>query len=105
MPPSNKAAFLIAKNKPLEVKASTYTPPRENEVVVKNVAVAINPYDYLIQEAANLVVAWAKLPIILGTDVAGDVVEVGKGVTHLKVGDREYSLLPFVCYMNPCCVI
>lgn len=88
MAPSNKAAFLTAKNAPLKLQPSTYTPPGENEMVVKNVAVAINPYDWIIQEAANLVVSWVKLPFVLGTDVAGEIVEVGKGVTRFKVGDR-----------------
>ena len=88
MAPSNKAAFLIAKAAPLKLKPSTYTPPDKNEMVVKNVAVAINPYDYIIQEAHNLVVSWVKLPFILGTDVAGEIVDVGKGVTRFKVGDR-----------------
>ena len=85
---SNKAVFLIAKHKPLEQREAPYTSPGENEVTVKNVAMAINPYDWIIQEAANLVVAWTKLPFILGTDVAGEVVEVGKGVTRFRVGDR-----------------
>ena len=88
MAPSNKAAFLIGKATPLELKPSTYTPPGEHEVVVKNVALAVNPYDHIIQEAHSLVVSWVKLPFILGTDVAGEVVEVGKGVKRFQVGDR-----------------
>jgi NADPH:quinone reductase-like Zn-dependent oxidoreductase len=87
MPP-NQAAILPAKAVPLKLQQTKYTPAGENEIVVKNAAIAINPYDSIIQSAANLVVAWVKLPFILGTDVAGDVVEVGKGVTRFKPGDR-----------------
>lgn len=29
-----------------------------------------------------------KYPNVLGTDVAGEVHEVGEGVTHVKKGDR-----------------
>jgi NADPH:quinone reductase-like Zn-dependent oxidoreductase len=38
-----------------------------------------------------------KYPNVLGTDVAGEVYEVGEGVTHVKKGDRVIgylSLLP-----------
>jgi len=44
--PSNTAAWLTAeKATPLEVKPAPYTPPRENEIVVRNRAVAINIID------------------------------------------------------------
>jgi D-arabinose 1-dehydrogenase-like Zn-dependent alcohol dehydrogenase len=29
-----------------------------------------------------------KYPNVLGTDVAGEIYEVGEGVTHVKKGDR-----------------
>lgn len=31
---------------------------------------------------------WIKYPFILGDDLAGEIVEVGKGVTRFRVGDR-----------------
>lgn len=88
MPPSNMAAVLVAKGEPLQLQESTYTLPRDDELVVKNMAVAINPYDYIIQDVANIVVSWVKLPFVIGTDVAGEVVEVGKNVKRFRMGDR-----------------
>jgi NADPH:quinone reductase-like Zn-dependent oxidoreductase len=92
IPPSNKAGFLIAKGTPLKIRPSTYTPPGENQIIVKNGAIAINPYDFAIQTAPNLLVSWITLPFILGTDVAGSVVEVGPGVTRFQPGDRVVGL-------------
>ncbi len=86
--PTNTAAWIGAKYAKLEVKSAPYTPPRANEIVVKNHAVAINPLDWIIQVVGNLVFSWIKYPFVLGSDLAGEVVEVGAGVTRFKVGDR-----------------
>jgi NADPH:quinone reductase-like Zn-dependent oxidoreductase len=87
--PSNRAAWLTAKSaRPLEVKPAPYTPPRENEIVVKNGAVAINPVDWSKQLVGDLMFSWIKYPFILGCDLAGEVVEVGKGVTRFRAGDH-----------------
>ena len=86
--PTNIAAWLGAKQIQLEVKPAPYTPPRENEIVVKNHAVAINPIDWLTQVIGYFIFPWIKYPFVLGSDLAGEVVEVGKGVTRFKVGDR-----------------
>lgn len=69
--PSNTAAWQIAaKHKPFEVKSAPYTPPLENEIVVKNGAVAINPVDWGLQTLAMFPVEY---PAILGMDLAGYV--------------------------------
>lgn len=87
--PSNHAAYLSAKSvRPLKVNPAPYTPPGENEMVVRNVAVAINPLDWLKQDAGNIMFSWIKYPFVMGSDLAGEVVEVGKGVTRFEVGDR-----------------
>ena len=65
----NEVAFLVGKNKPLQLGSTPYTPPGPQEMVIKNVAVAVNPYDWIIQEAANLAVTWVKLPFILGRPI------------------------------------
>lgn len=86
--PTNTAAWLGAKRAKFEVKSAPYTSPRENEIVVRNRAVAINPFDWIIQAAGSVVSPWIKYPFILGSDLAGEVVEVGTGVTRFSVGDR-----------------
>jgi NADPH:quinone reductase-like Zn-dependent oxidoreductase len=86
--PDNTAAWLVAKHARLEVKSAPYTPPRENEIVIKNHAVAINPIDWIKQCAGDFLFAWIKYPFVLGSDLAGEVVEVGKAVSRFKVGDR-----------------
>lgn len=88
--PLNSAAYLTAeKVYPFQVKSAPYTSPQEHEIVIKNGAVAINPIDWIKQgPIGNMVFPWIKLPFILGTDVAGEVVEVGGAVTRFKIGDR-----------------
>jgi len=86
--PTNSAAWLGAKQAKLEVKSAPYTHPREDEIVIKNHAVAINPVDWNKQVVGDFMFSWIKYPFVLGADVAGEVVEVGKAVTRFKVGDR-----------------
>ncbi|KAI9869828.1 MAG: hypothetical protein M1830_005050, partial [Pleopsidium flavum] len=87
--PSNQAAWLTAKSAtPLEVKKAQYTAPGENEIVVRNAAVAINPLDWIKQGTGDMMCSWIKYPFVMGSDLAGEVVEVGKGVTRFKIGDR-----------------
>ena len=86
--PTNTAAWVVAAHKPLEVKSAPYTRPRAGEMVIQNHAVAINPIDWLTPLIGNFVLPWITYPFIFGCDLAGEVVEVGEGVTRFSVGDR-----------------
>jgi len=89
MAPTNKAAYQPAqKANTLEMRTAPYTPPGEGKIVVKNAAVAINPIDWLIQSRGDIMFTHLKYPFVLGSDLAGKVVEVGKDVTRFRVGDR-----------------
>ena len=91
--PTNTAAWLVAeKARPLEVKAAEYTAPNEKEVVIKNRALGLNLVDYVRQDLGNALFPWVTYPCILGSDVAGEVVEVGSEVKNLKTGDRVTGL-------------
>ncbi|MCJ1241875.1 hypothetical protein MMC14_009881 [Varicellaria rhodocarpa] len=83
---SNVAAWQPEPATKLEIKPTPYTTPNENEVVIKNHALAVNPIDWKLQD--NALFPWLKYPLLLGADVAGEVVEVGSAVTRFKIGDR-----------------
>lgn len=65
-----------------------YPRARENEIVIRNRAVAINPLDWIKQSIGDLIFSWIRYPFVLGADCAGEVVEVGDSVTRFAVGDR-----------------
>lgn len=62
--------------------------PGPGEVLVKNLAIAVNPVDAKIRAAGR----WAGVepPFVLGYDAAGVVAKVGPGVKDLKEGDEVY---------------
>ena len=86
--PDNQALWLDAKRAPLTVGPAPYTPPGANEVVVRVRAVAANPIDRLQQTIGDIITPWMSYPCVLGSDVAGELVEIGSHVTRFRVGDR-----------------
>ena len=82
---SNQAAWYPEAKGRFTVDSAPYTKPGPNEVVIKNAAVAINPVDWKIQTYGVLV---ETFPSIIGSDIAGEVFEVGADVTGLKKGQR-----------------
>ncbi|KAG6363871.1 hypothetical protein INS49_008974 [Diaporthe citri] len=81
---SNQAAWLEGKDAPLAIGAADMPKPGPSEVVVKNHAVAINPLDWKMQEGLHV----DKFPVVMGTDIAGEIHEVGSEVKNFKTGDR-----------------
>ena len=88
MPPNRAAWIIKEKQSPVEVKSAPYTKPGANEIVIKNCAVAINPIDWIFMVTGTFAAPWIKFPYILGSDVAGEVFEVGSAVKRFRVGDR-----------------
>ncbi|KAL1588501.1 hypothetical protein WHR41_02817 [Cladosporium halotolerans] len=82
---SNQAAWLDGKGQTLRVAEADMPKANADEVVIKNHAIAINPVDWKIQDTGMFIQKW---PIVLGCDVAGEIVEVGSNVKHLQKGDR-----------------
>ena len=86
------------------------TPPSDGEVLIKNEYAGVTISDVYF---ADLGILTPTFPAVLGTTVSGTIIQVGQGVTDLKVGDRvaavcvhgqkskglqEYSTVPrFIC--------
>ncbi|CEI39864.1 hypothetical protein FVEN_g2142 [Fusarium venenatum] len=86
---SNKAAYLVSPNGPtIEVRSAPVPTPGSGELLIKTHAVAINPVDGVKQSMGNMMFEWLKYPLILGYDVAGEVIKTGPGVSRFKEGDR-----------------
>ena len=85
--PSNTAAWLMEKGHPFEIKEAPYPECLPGTVIIRSAAVAVNPVDHTIQSGG----VPFKYSAIIGVDVAGEVVELGEGVTHLQKGQRVFA--------------
>ncbi len=65
--------------------------PKPDDILIRVRAAAVNPVDWKIREGYLKGFLNHRLPLILGWDVAGEVVEVGPEATGFKVGDEVYS--------------
>lgn len=86
--PTNTAAWLLGRYADLTVGPAPYTAPGATDIVIRNRALAVNPLDTIKQSTGDFMYRWLPYPVVLGEDVAGEVVEVGSAVTRFRVGDR-----------------
>jgi NADPH:quinone reductase-like Zn-dependent oxidoreductase len=66
---------------------------KPDQLLVKVYASSVNPIDWKIRQGLLKLLTGSTFPLILGFDVAGEVVEVGSQVTRFKVGDAIYARL------------
>jgi NADPH:quinone reductase-like Zn-dependent oxidoreductase len=64
--------------------------PGTSEVLVKVEAVGVGPWDGWIRAGKSAVPQ--PLPLTLGSDLSGEIVAVGPGVSDLRVGDQVYGV-------------
>ncbi|MHA6692962.1 NADP-dependent oxidoreductase [Devosia sp. A449] len=65
-----------------------------NDVLIEIHAAGLNQLDSKIRDGEFKAILPYKLPIVLGHDVAGVVIEVGRSVRDFKPGDAVYSRVP-----------
>ena len=87
-----KAVRINEWGQPLQIEELGRPSPASDEVLVRVHAAAVNPVDQ--GTAAGYLKEMLTAPHTLGTDFAGEVVEVGTDVTHVKPGDAVYGFIP-----------
>jgi NADPH:quinone reductase-like Zn-dependent oxidoreductase len=85
MTTENKAAWIDSKGQALRVGPAEIFKPGPGEVLIKNHAIGLNPVDYYRRDSGMFVQEW---PVIVGSDVAGEIVEVGEDVKDFASGQR-----------------
>ena len=87
MPSTQKALVIEKKQGNFRLADIAIPKPGYGEILVKVQAAALNPVDWKIQKYGMLV---NEYPVVVGSDIAGDVEDVGPGVTGFLKGDRVY---------------
>src|SRR5512147_74778 len=77
----------------LELRDIAEPKPGPGEVKVKVAAASVNPIDWKLRSGDARAMVPLEFPAVLGRDVAGEVVEVGPGVTTLSRGDKVLGLV------------
>src|SRR6478672_7298191 len=93
--PSRRARAVLCRqlNQPVVVEEITVDPPMRGEVTVKIAACGVCHSDL---SATNGTIPLPP-PLVLGHEGAGEVIDVGEGVTGLAVGDHVVSSFIYMC--------
>lgn len=87
-----KAVRVNGWGQPVQVEDITVPEIGNDEVLVRVHAASINPFDAFVH--AGYLQGMFSLPLTLGTDFAGEVVETGSDIQHVKPGDAVYGMTP-----------
>jgi S-(hydroxymethyl)glutathione dehydrogenase/alcohol dehydrogenase len=89
----SKAVLCRELNKPVVVEEISVEPPRRGEVTIKLGACGVCHSDL---SATNGTIPMPP-PLVLGHEGAGEVIEVGEGVSGYAVGDHVISSFIYMC--------
>jgi NADPH:quinone reductase-like Zn-dependent oxidoreductase len=91
--PSSMMAWRVHEFGPPDVMRFEQVPrpnPSASEVLVKVEAVGVGPWDGWIRAGKSAVAQ--PLPLTLGSDLSGEIVAVGPGVSDFRAGDQVYGV-------------
>jgi len=88
VPSQHKALFIASRQADFALGNNQIKSPGPGQLLLKIKATALNPVDWKIQKHGIFLNTY---PAIVGTDLSGEVVVVGEGVTRFAVGDKVYA--------------
>jgi NADPH:quinone reductase-like Zn-dependent oxidoreductase len=68
--------------------------PGEGQVVIDVAATSVNPVDWKLRHGYIQAYYPLEMPSLIGSDVAGTISAVGRGVSGFKVGDKVFGTVP-----------
>src|SRR6266436_9726405 len=72
----------------MEVPAPT---PRPRDILIDVRAAGLNPVDFKFRQGKLRVIYRPRLPLVLGNELAGEVVAVGDEVKRFSTGERVFA--------------
>lgn len=84
----SEATETAVKSGKLQMRTFSIPEPSNNEVLIEIFASCLNPVDNLIRIGTF---KQLKLPLVLGVDLSGRVLKIGKDVSKFKVGDEVFA--------------
>lgn len=75
----------------IRIQDATQPEVKADTVLVKVEAAGLNPFDAMVLTGMVVPAANTSFPLTLGQDFAGEVVQVGDSVSHVKPGDKVYG--------------
>jgi alcohol dehydrogenase len=96
---ASPVAAPYAQSRPLRIEELDLAPPGRDEVLVRIRAAGLCHSDLSVIDGNRL----RPVPMVLGHEAAGEVVETGEGVDDLKPGDRVVMVfVPSCGHCSPC---
>lgn len=78
----------------LEYRDAPVPVVEDDQVLVRVAAASVNPIDWQLRDGLVKLFIRVRFPVILGCDVAGTVVQVGRRVSRLRVGEEVFAMMP-----------
>lgn len=79
------------RNTPLELTELPIPEVGEHDVLVEVYASSINPIDFKIRDGKVKMLLSYKMPLVMGNDFSGKVIQTGVKVSKFRVGDGVYG--------------